>query len=381
MDENMWETFNPEGGYRVIVTKKLPGTRWLKIFRDAGCRVDVCTYDRPLKTGEIKAAIGAKCHGAVGQLNEPWKAHLLGALVSAGGRVYSNYAVGYDNVDLDTATRLHLPIGNTPGVLTEATAELAVALTFAAARRVVEGDRFMRENRFQGWMPSLFLGKLLWNKTVGVIGAGRIGSAYARMMMEGHKMNLIYHSVRPKDGLERVVASYGGFLASLGDPPVTCRRAESVEEVLRGADVVSLHASLNESTRHLIDRERLNLMKEDAILVNTGRGALIDEAALVEHCRRHSSFMAALDVFEDEPAMKPGLKDLPNVILAPHVGSATGWSREAMAVLASSNVAGVLNGLPVWRGSDVSAFLGQAPPEAVPSIVNAGDLGLPAFKE
>ncbi len=381
MDDHKWETFNPEGRHRVIVTKKLPGSGWLKILEDAGCRVDVCSDDRPLEIDEIKAGIGGECHGAIGQLNEPWKADLLNALVSAGGRVYSNYAVGYDNVDLSLATRLQIPVGNTPGVLTEATAELAVALTFAAARRLVEGDRFMREGRFLGWLPSLFVGKLLWNRTVGVIGAGRIGTAYARMMVEGHKMNLVYYSVRAKNGLERTVASYGKFLASLGQPPLACRRAESVEELLREADVVSLHASLNESTRHLIDQERLGLMKEDAVLVNTGRGPLIDEAALVEHCRRNPSFMAALDVFEDEPAMKPGLEDLPNVVLAPHVGSGTGWSREAMSILAASNVAGVLHGFPVWRDPDVSVFLGQSPPKAVPSIVNAEDLGLPAYEE
>lgn len=381
MVEHAWEAFNPEGRHRVIVTKKLPGVGWLEILKDAGCRVDVCTSERPLGIDEIKAGIGRDCHGAIGQLNEPWKADLLSALKRAGGLVYSNYAVGYDNVDLDTATRLNIPVGNTPGVLTEATAELAVALTFAAARRLAEGDRFMREDRFLGWLPSLFVGKLLWNKTIGVIGAGRIGTAYARMMVEGHKMDLVYYSVRPKEGLEGFVASYGNFLASVGERPVTCRRAESVEELLRAADVVSLHASLNESTRHLIDQERLELMKEDAILVNTGRGPLIDEAALVMHCRNHTSFMAALDVFEDEPAMKPGLKDLPNVVLAPHVGSATGWSRKAMAILAASNVAGVLKGLPVWKTPDVSVFLGQSPPEAVPSIVNAEELGLQAFQE
>jgi len=381
MEEKTWKTYNPRGKYRVIITKDLPGAEWLEILKAAGCRVDVRTSDQPLGIDEIKAGIGHECHGAIGQLNEPWKADLLDAFAGAGGRVYSNYAVGYDNVDVVQATRLEIPVGNTPGVLTEATAELAVALTFAAARRLAEGDRFMREGRFIGWLPSLFVGKLLWRKTVGVIGAGRIGTAYARMMVEGHKMNLLYYSVRPKEGLETAVAAYGDFLTSLGEPPVPCRRAESLEDLLKEADVVSLHASLNESTRHIIDGKSLEFMKEDAILVNTGRGPLMDEAALVEHCRKHPSFTAALDVFEDEPAMKPGLKDLPNVVLAPHVGSGTVWSREAMAVLAASNVAGVLNGFPVWAGSDVSAFLGQGPPEAAPSIVNAEELGLPAFQE
>jgi len=376
-----WEIHNPEGANRVLVTRRLPGTRWLEILGKAGCRVEVGTFDVAPGAEEIREAMGEPCHGVVGQLTEPWGAGLFEALHRAGGRVYSNYAVGYDNVDLEAATRFGIPVGNTPGVLTETTAEMAVALTFAAARRVVEGDRFMREGRFHGWMPSLFLGDLLWRRTVGVIGAGRIGSAYARMMVEGHKMNLIYYSPHAKDELERCVSSYGRFLASLGEPPVTCRRAESVEEVLEKADVVSLHAALTTSTRHLINRERLGRMKEGAILVNTGRGPLIDEEALVEHCRTHPSFKAALDVFEDEPVMKPGLEDLSNVVAVPHLGSATRWTREGMAILAARNVAGVVRGWPVWKGEDIAVFLGSSPPPAVPSLVNARELGLPVYAE
>lgn len=377
MGERAWKIHNPAGHWRVLVTKELPGTRWLKILEDAGCRVEIGISDRALTADEIREALGKECHGVLGQLTEPWGPDFFEALHRAGGRVYSNYAVGHDNVDLDAATRFRIPVGNTPGVLTETTAEMAAALTFAAARRVVEGDRFMREGRFRGWLPSLLLGDLLWHRTVGVIGAGRIGSAYARMMVEGHNMDLIYYSPHAKEELEERVASYGRYLAALGEPPVTCRRAKSVEEVLEEADVVSLHAALHASTRHLINQERLGRMKEDAILVNTGRGPLIDEAALVDHCRAHPAFRAALDVFEDEPAMKPGLEDLPNVVVVPHLGSATRWTREGMAILAARNVAGVLQGWPVWQEEDVSVFLGPNPPQAVPSLVNGRELGFP----
>jgi hydroxypyruvate reductase 1 len=379
VSEPIWTTHNPEGHRRVVVTKALPGGAWLEILSGAGCRVEIGRSESVLGADEIEAAIGERCEGCIGQLTEPWGPRLFEALGRAGGRAYSNYAVGYNNVDLEAATGLRIPVGNTPGVLTETTAEMAVALTFAAARRVVEGDRFMREGRFQGWLPSLLLGELLWRRTVGVVGAGRIGAAYARMMVEGHKMNVVYYDLKPNRALEDSVEAYGRLLSEEGRRPVACRRAASLEELLRQSDVVSLHTVLDASTRHLIDRGRLALMKENAVLVNSSRGPLIDENALVAHCREHPSFRAGLDVFEEEPAMAPGLTDLPNVVVVPHVGSATRWTREAMAVLAASNVAGVLRGLPVWGRSDMAPFLGTNPPEAVPSVVNAEALGLPVL--
>jgi hydroxypyruvate reductase 1 len=190
-------------------------------------------------------------------------------------------------------------------------------------------------------------------------------------------MDVIYISRRPKPDLERSIKAYGAWLQSMGEEPVTCRRARNLEELLRKADVVSLHTVLDESTRHLIGREQLAVMKENAVLVNSGRGPLIDEAALVDHCRTHPGFRAGLDVYEDEPAMKPGLTDLSNVVIVPHIGSATRWTREGMAVLAALNVTGMLQGLPAWNRPDVFPFLGDNPPEAAPSIVNAEDLGIP----
>jgi hydroxypyruvate reductase 1 len=379
VSKNQWRTHNPSGTRRVIVTKDLPGDRWLQILMDADCKVDICTSPDILKTEEIKEAIGSRCDGAIGQLTEEWGEELFGALKAAGGKAYSNYAVGYNNVNVDSATAQGIPVGNTPGVLTETTAEMAVALTFAAARRVVEADRFMRAGSFQGWLPTLFLGELLWRKTVGIIGAGRIGAAYARMMVEGHKMNLIYYDPYRNKALEDYVAAYGEFLKTQEDQPVSCVRAQSTDEVLREAHVVSLHPVLDETTHHLINKERLSLMKEHAILVNTSRGPVIDEAALVAHCQEHPDFRAGLDVFEDEPAMKPGLEALDNVVLVPHIASATVWTREGMATLAASNVAAILLGYPVWQEGDILPFLGDEPPKAAPSIVNARELDMQVY--
>ncbi len=382
MSERNWRVVNPNGLRRVIVTKELPGDRWLQLLIDADCRIEIAQGEDTLGVDEIKAAIGDRCDAAIGQLTEPWQEPLLSHLAGAGAKLYSQYAVGFNNVDIAAATRLGLPVGNTPGVLTEATAECAVALTFAAARRIAEGERMMRARAFHGWLPTMLLGRLLYRQTVGIVGAGRIGSAYAQMMVEGHKMNLVYFDVRRNEELEQYVADYSHFLTGRGEDPVTCRRVESLEEFLPLCDVVSLHTVLDDSTRHMIGASQLALMQEDAILVNSSRGPLIDEAALVEHCRLHPGFSAALDVYENEPAMAPGLADLDNVTIIPHLGSATAWTRQWMAILAAANVAAVLQDYPVWHPitglEDAEPFIGDDPlPHAAPSIVNAVDLGLP----
>ncbi len=380
MGSVQWESHNPGGQKRVIVTKQLPGSRWLEILTGAGCRVEVCTATAALSTAEITAAMGKRCDGAIGQLTEAWGEELFSALKAAAGNAYSNYAAGFDNIDLKAATRNGIAVGNTPGVLTETTAEMAVALTFAAARRVGESERFLRAGRFGGWLPTLFLGELLKGKTVGVIGAGRIGAAYARMMVEGHQMHMVYCDLHRNAALEQYIADYAAFLQAHGQPPVTCRRVEDVEDLLREADVVSIHTLLNESTRHLINAERLKIMKPNALIVNTSRGPVIDETALVDHCRTHPNFRAGLDVFEKEPELALGLAELENVVIVPHIASATKWTREGMAALAASNVAALLLGYPAWNRLDIMPFLGDRPPPAAPSILNAEALGIPLYQ-
>ena len=381
MGSKEWQVHNPAGSKRVVVTKELPGKRWLDVLVQAGCKVEVCSSSDILSAAEIKTAIGNRCAGAIGQITESWGEEMFAALANAGGKVYSNYAVGFDNVDLNAATRHGIAVGNTPGVLTETTAQMAVALTFAAARRVSEAERFLREGKYKGWLPTLFLGNLLWRKTLGVIGAGRIGTAYALMMVEGHKMDLIYFDPHAKRRLEDYISGYNGFLAARKLRTINCKRADQIEDLLREADCVSIHTILNESTHHLINKERLALMKDDAILINTSRGPVIDEAALVEHCRAHPRFSVGLDVFEHEPETQPGLLDLDNVVKVPHIASATSWTRRGMATLAASNVAAILMGQPAWQKSDIAPFLEGPPPAAAPSILNAKELSIPQFMD
>lgn len=375
------QVHNEGGSKRVVVTKDLPGTRWLDVLTSADCRVEVCTHpDVILNNATIKKLMGDKCHGVLGQLTEDWGDELFGALKAAGGTAFSNYAVGYNNVDVAAANKHGIPVGNTPGVLTETTAEIAVALTFAAGRRVVEADRFMRAELYKGWLPTLFVGALFHHKTVGIIGAGRIGAAYARMMVEGHKMNLVYYDPYPNKQMEKYLGGYAELLKSMGEQPITMKRVETVEEVLKEADVVSLHCNLDKSTTHLMNKQRLEMMKKDAILVNASRGPVIDEVALVAHLKANPDFRAGLDVFEDEPYMKPGLKDQDNCVIVPHIASASEWTRGGMATLAACNIAARLQDYPVWNKPDVLGFVDgpfDSIPKASPSIVNAKELSLP----
>ncbi|KAG9442729.1 hypothetical protein H6P81_018583 [Aristolochia fimbriata] len=378
------EVWNPNGKYRVISTKSMPGTRWIRLLTDQDCRVEICTQNTTiLSVEDIIALIGDKCDGVIGQLTEDWGEALFSALSRAGGKAFSNMAVGYNNVDVNAATKYGVAVGNTPGVLTETTAELAASLSLAAARRIVEADQFMRAGLYDGWLPHLFVGNLLKGQTVGVIGAGRIGSAYARMMIEGFKMNLIYYDLYQSTRLEKFVTAYGQFLKANGEQPVTWKRAATMEDVLREADVISLHPVLDKTTYHLINKNSLAIMKKEAILVNASRGPVIDEAALVEHLKQNPMFRVGLDVFEDEPHMKPGLADQKNAVVVPHIASASKWTREGMATLAALNVLGKIKGYPLWPDPNrVEPFLDEnsPAPSACPSIVNAKQLGLTASK-
>lgn len=368
--EENWKIYNPSGKHRILVTKELPGNEWLNILKDAGYRVEVCTSKDILDKEQIVGRIGNNCQAVIGQLTEKWSPELFSALKNAGGLAYSNYAVGYDNVEVQGATENNIPVGNTPGVLTETTAEMAVALTMACARRIVEADDFTRKGLFKGWLPDMFLGRRLWRGKVGIIGAGRIGSAYAMMMVKAFQMDLIYYSNKKNDSLENDIQAYNEYVEKTGSLQVSVSYVTSAEDVLKEADIVALHVPLTDKTRHLISKKELQSMKSDAILINTSRGPVIDEEALAEHCKSHPHFTAGLDVFEKEPVIYEEIKQLPNITIAPHIASATRWTRENMAKLAALNIKGVLEGYPLWDQGNIEPFFESDPPQAIPSIIN-----------
>ncbi len=242
-------------------------------------------------------------------------------------RVVSNFAVGYDNIDVEAATRRGLLVTNTPGVLVETTADFAMALMLTAARRVLDADQYVRAGRWRTWGPELLLGRDLWGATLGIIGFGQIGQAVARRA-SGFNMRVLYNSATRKLDLEREGA--------LDYAPL--------EQLLAESDVVSLHCPLNDETYHLIDRDALNIMKPDAILVNTARGPVVDTKALVEVLRQRP-LIAALDVTDPEPlpADHP-LLSLPNAIVTPHIASASVATRTRMALMAAENLLTALRG-------------------------------------
>ena len=243
-------------------------------------------------------------------------------------RVVANVGVGYDNIDVAACTRRRIMVTNTPGVLTEATADLAFGLLMAVARRLVECDRYVREGHWQSSRWELLWGSDLHGKTLGIFGLGRIGQAVARRA-RGFSMRILHHS------LDRLTQAQEQELgAQFVDP----------ETLLREADFLSLHVPLTPQTHHLIGSRELAMMKPTAFLINAARGKVVDEAALVEALRSKQIAGAGLDVFENEPQVHPGLLALPNVVLAPHVGSATSETRLAMAMLAADNLLAALDG-------------------------------------
>lgn len=243
--------------------------------------------------------------------------------------VVANFAVGYDNIDLGACRERGVAVTNTPGVLTNATAELAVALTLAAARNTSEAERRMRAGEWTGWDPGDYLGIELSGATVGVVGMGRIGRRYAELM-HGFGGEILYTSRTVKEEAE----------VKLG-----ARKVE-LDTLLAEADVISLHLPGSPENRHLIDREALAAMKDTAILVNTGRGVLVDSDALAEALEDGSIWAAGLDVYEGEPEVPERLLKAPRTVLLPHIGSATTKSRDDMARLVAANVTAVLEGEP-----------------------------------
>ena len=308
---------------KVFVTRRIPekGLRMLEERYD----VVVNPEDRVLTKEEIIEGV-RDADALLCLLTDPIDKDVIDAGKKL--RIISNYAVGYNNIDVEYASKKGIIVTNTPGVLTETTADLAWALLMAVARRVVEGDRFMREGKFRGWAPMLMLGTDIHGKTLGIVGMGKIGQAVARRAV-GFGMKVIYYSRKRKPEIEKEIG------AEFVDLPT----------LMRESDFISLHVPLTPETKNMIDREMLELMKPEAYLINTARGEVIDEPYLIEMLKRKRIRGAALDVFWGEPLnVNPELYGLDNVVLAPHMGSASLETRTKMAVMAAQAIIDVFEG-------------------------------------
>jgi len=239
-------------------------------------------------------------------------------------KIVSNYAVGYNNIDIEACTDRNIWVGHTPDVLTETTADFAFALLMSAARKIVVADKYVRNEKFHGWFPELFMGCDIHHKKLGIIGMGRIGQAVAKRAL-GFDMEVIYYDTR-------------------GDLGINNAQSVKFEELIETSDYISLHVPLLESTHHLISQKELERMKESAILINTSRGPVIDEKALTKALQERIIAAAGLDVYEDEPNVHSGLLNHENVVLAPHIASSSKETREKMTEVAVENVIRVLEG-------------------------------------
>jgi lactate dehydrogenase-like 2-hydroxyacid dehydrogenase len=312
---------------QIYITRHIPDIG-INLLRAAGHTVDVSTKDGVLTGDELKEALRAKPYDAVlCLLTDTINKDIFEAVPTA--KIFANYAVGFNNIAMQDAMDAGVTITNTPGVLNDTVAEFAVSLMLAVAKRIPEADAFTRAGKYVGWAPELLLGSDLKGKTLGILGAGRIGYEVARRAHFGFDMKIIYNDVNQVPALEKELGA---------------EFKPTTEDVLEAADVVSVHVPLLPSTEHLINAERLARMKPSAYLINTSRGPVVDEAALVDALKNGVIRGAGLDVFEREPELAKGLAELPNAVITPHIASASEETRNKMSEMAAQNVLDFLAG-------------------------------------
>jgi len=308
---------------KVFITRKIPDIG-VKLLRNSGFKVKVYEGKKPITSEEL-INIGKDFDAIITMLTDKVDENVISHFNKL--KIISNFAVGFNNIDIDAAGKRGIYVTNTPGVLTESTADTAFALLITAARRIIECDKFMREGKFIGWDPLLLLGMEMSGKTVGIIGAGRIGSALARRC-SGFNMKILYSSRNKNEYLENTLKA----------------KKVSLMALLQKSDFISIHVPLNKETYHLIGKKEIELMKKTAVFVNTARGEVVDEKELIKALKSKKIFAAGFDVYEGEPNVNKELFKLDNVVLLPHVGSATFESRSKIAELAAKNVILALKG-------------------------------------
>ncbi len=319
---------------RIFVTRQIP-ENGIKKLQDKGYEVDVRSKNYPISKKElIKTIKKGKYDAVLSLLTDTVDAEVMDA--SATVKIFANYAVGFNNFDIEASKSRGITLTNTPGGSTERVAEHTMSLLLALACRIAESDSFVRKGKYTGWDPMIFWGTEITGKTLGIVGAGRIGTRVAEMAKKGFNMNIVYADLVRNERIENELGA---------------KFVPALHALLAESDYVSLHVPLTPETTHMIGESELLAMKDDAVLINTARGPVIDEVALVDFLKKGKIAGAGLDVFEFEPKLAKGLNKLPNVILTPHIASATESARCDMSAMAADNI--------------IAFFEGKVPPNKV----------------
>lgn len=308
---------------KVFITRNLPGNVE-QTLRANGYTVVTYKKDKPISKAElIKNAWNADA--IISLLTDKIDSEIIDNFKQC--KIIANYAAGYNNIDIDYAKSKNIIVTNTPDILTNATADIALTLALACSRRVIEGHDFVKKKKFKGWAPKLLLGLEMSGKTIGIIGAGRIGQAVAKRF-KAFDTKIIYYNRSKKYDLEKKVGA----------------KKVTLKKLMKDSDIISIQIPSTDETYHLLDKEHLSLLKPDAILINIARGEVVDEKYLIQLLKKRKIYSAGFDVYENEPDINPELLKLPNVVLLPHLGSATVETRTKMAQLCAENVIRVFDG-------------------------------------
>ena len=307
---------------KVYITSSIPQIG-INLLRQKSFSVEINTSANNLTKDQLKEVF-SKYDAVLTLMTDKIDSDVLKA-ASPNLKIIANYAVGFDNIDVLEAKRRNIIVTNTPGVASESVAEHTFLLIFACAKKLIEADKFVRLDKYQRWDPMAFLSSQIWGKTIGIIGLGKIGIFVGQIAYGGLRMKILYCDIARAEDFELLTAATFVDLNTL----------------LKNADIITLHCPLTEKTRHLIGKEEFNIMKKNAVLINTARGPLVDEEALIFALKSNQIVAAGLDVFEFEPQISEDLIRLPNVVLTPHIASATYETREAMSKIAAENIIAV----------------------------------------
>lgn len=308
---------------KIFISREIP-VPGIEMLKKKGFEVQVYRKDNPIPRRGLLNKI-KDCDGLISLLTDKIDKEAIDKMKYC--KVIANYAVGYNNIDVDYAKSKGFIITNTPDVLTDSTADLAMTLVLACARKIPESEKFVRKGNFVGWKPKLFLGIELRNKYFGILGAGRIGTAVAKRA-HSYGCKILYYSNSKNNYLETEFKA----------------KKVSLNTILKQSDILSIHLPLNKYTNNLLNKKNLHLLKKTSILINTARGEIIEEKTLIKMLKQNKIFAAGLDVYADEPNIKKEFYSLDNVILLPHIGSATVEARNNMSILAAKNIIAVLSG-------------------------------------